>query len=213
MKNKDDYDLYYEPFVGGANVIDKVPMKLKIGSDINHYLIDLLQYLQSDDPLPEVGSINKDIYMDVMKNPDNYLNWYVAYVGFNSYGGAWFNGYRNDKNGRNYWQEHNNNLTKQRSKLKDIQFYVRDYLNANLINKAIIYCDPPYRGTKGYCNNVNYDEFYDWCIKMSKDGHLVYISEFSMPEDRFECIWELDTIKSIHHSYRKTNVERLWRVK
>jgi len=36
---------YVEPFVGGCNMIDKVNHSLKIGSDINKYLIALLKYV------------------------------------------------------------------------------------------------------------------------------------------------------------------------
>lgn len=40
----DDYSsMYVEPFVGGANVIDKVKAKNKHGFDLNPYLIALLQ--------------------------------------------------------------------------------------------------------------------------------------------------------------------------
>ena len=39
---------YIEPFVGGANVIDKIRCENKIGSDINEELIALLKYIQKD---------------------------------------------------------------------------------------------------------------------------------------------------------------------
>lgn len=39
---------YYEPFVGGANVIYKVICENKTGSDYNEYLIKLLRYIQQD---------------------------------------------------------------------------------------------------------------------------------------------------------------------
>ena len=38
---------YVEPFVGGANVIDKIAAEYRIGFDINGYLIALLQYVKS----------------------------------------------------------------------------------------------------------------------------------------------------------------------
>ena len=37
---------YIEPFVGGANVIDKIKCENRIGSDINEELIALLKYIQ-----------------------------------------------------------------------------------------------------------------------------------------------------------------------
>ena len=36
-------NFYLEPFVGGANVIDKISCDRKIGYDINHYLIELFK--------------------------------------------------------------------------------------------------------------------------------------------------------------------------
>ena len=42
---------YIEPFVGGANVIDKIRCENKIGSDINEELIALLRYIQEDNDI------------------------------------------------------------------------------------------------------------------------------------------------------------------
>lgn len=39
---------YYEPFVGGANMIDKIRCNNKFGSDIHPYLIALLKQAQLD---------------------------------------------------------------------------------------------------------------------------------------------------------------------
>lgn len=35
-----DKDVYIEPFVGGANMIDKINFNNKIGSDLNKYVIE-----------------------------------------------------------------------------------------------------------------------------------------------------------------------------
>ena len=44
---------YVEPFVGGANVIDKIKCDVRIGSDINEYLIELLLQVRDNvDVLP-----------------------------------------------------------------------------------------------------------------------------------------------------------------
>ena len=49
LKHKNEVKYYFEPFVGGANIIDKVDNSLiKKGSDLNPYLIALLQALQDD---------------------------------------------------------------------------------------------------------------------------------------------------------------------
>ena len=52
----------------------------------------------------------------------------------------------------------------------------------------VVYCDIPYKGTGAeYCKGFDHDAFYDWCLNCQ---YPVYISEYSMPEDRFECIAE-----------------------
>ena len=51
---------YLEPFVGGANIIDKIQHHNKFGSDKNKYLIALLKHVQSGKPLYE--SVPKELY-------------------------------------------------------------------------------------------------------------------------------------------------------
>ena len=47
LRDRQEWQYYVEPFVGGANCIDKVD-GIRIGSDNNHYLIALLKKLQED---------------------------------------------------------------------------------------------------------------------------------------------------------------------
>ena len=56
-------------------------------------------------------------------------------------------------------------------------------------NKYVFYCDPPYKGTKGYKDSgFNHDEFWNYVRKMSKVGFKVFVSEYEAPDD-FRCIW------------------------
>ena len=86
---------YWEPFVGGANMIDKIKCDYKYGTDKHKYLIALLRHVQQTvDDLPD--TITEDEYKAVNNNPDNYPDWYVGLVGFcASYNGKWFGGYAN----------------------------------------------------------------------------------------------------------------------
>ena len=56
---------------------------------------------------------------------------------------------------------------------------------------AVIYCDPPYKGTSEYAGaeGFDHDAFYDWCEAQARAGHPVFISEYDMPADRFMPIW------------------------
>ena len=66
-------------------------------------------------------------------------------------------------------------------------------------NNAIIYCYIPYKNTGTYnkAEEFDYDTFYDWCIDKNKHGYQVFISEYSMPEDKFECVFEMSKLTSL----------------
>lgn len=181
---------YVEPFVGGANMIDKINHPYKIGADNNKYLIDLLKYVQDGGQLPEY--INKDEYSKVKTNPDGYAGWYVGFIGFVcSHNGKFFNGYAgitNTKYGqRNYIREKRNNILKQN--LNGIDLVCSSYDQLSIPANSVIYCDPPYQATTGYKNAFDSDKFWQWCRYKANEGHKVFISEYSAPDD-FRCIWE-----------------------
>ena len=59
---------YVEPFVGGANVIDKINCKERYGFDKNKYLIALLKRVQGNKPLYD--EVSKELY-DKARNSFN----------------------------------------------------------------------------------------------------------------------------------------------
>ena len=87
---------YIEPFVGGANVIDKIKCMQKIGSDKNQYLIALLKRVRDEKPLYE--SIPKELYDKARTafnngNTSEFEDWQIGNIGFlASYNGRWFDG-------------------------------------------------------------------------------------------------------------------------
>ena len=84
---------WVEPFVGGANMIDKVDGK-RLGNDCNKYLIALLKELQMQIPF-EPPHIGEQEYKTIQHNKDKYPDWLVGYVGFNlSFAAKFFGGYR-----------------------------------------------------------------------------------------------------------------------
>lgn len=109
--DKSGADLYIEPFVGGANVIDKIKCKNRIGGDKN-------QYHSGHGELED---------------------WQIGNIGFlASYNGRFFDGgyaksgYEKTQNGeryRDYYRESRDNLLQQSPRLRDIMFISSDYLN------------------------------------------------------------------------------------
>ena len=188
---------YLEPFVGGANIIDKIKCDNKIGCDIHKELIALLNKAKEGvDDIPDY--ILEDEYIQVKNNKENYPDWYVGLVGFcASFGAKYFGGYARDGKGDNTgkWSaDAIRSLKKQAPNLKDIEFKNCSFndLPKDKIKGYVIYCDIPYRGTTKYkTKDFLYEGFYKWANEMAKDN-IVLISEYNMP-GAFKCIWQKET--------------------
>ena len=216
---------YLEPFVGGANMIDKIKCSNKIGCDIHKQLIALLNYVKdTSNKLP--STITEDQYTDVRDNKDKYDDWYVGLVGFcGTFGAKYFGGYARsfkvDKiTPRDVPSEGIRNLENQRKNLQGIKFINCNFLDLpkEKIKNYAIHCDIPYRGTLKYeVETFPYDEFYKWAKEMAKNN-TVLISEYDMPNDDFECIWQKET-KCLIDSNKasgdvsQNRIEKLFKVK
>ena len=200
---------YVEPFVGGANVIDKIS-GYRIGGDIHPELIALLQELQNGWTPPT--EITKEDYYRI-KNDTTSPLYLKGFVGFScSFGGKWWGGFAKNKRGDNYAESGSRVLVKQALNFKDIQFVNGSYLDLGIPPNSLIYCDPPYKGTTGYKNNIDYDIFWDWCRTKTKEGHTVFISEYNAPDD-FECILEVKCKTVLDKNSQKERTEKLFKLK
>ena len=223
--DENNIEKYVEPFVGGANVIDKVRCKEKYGFDKNKYLIAMLKRVQSGEKLYE--EVPKELY-DKARTAFNtgdisgFEDWQIGNIGFiASYNGRWFDGgyakpgYEKTKYGeryRDYYREAKDNLLNQAESLKGIIFQAQDYREANPCG-CVIYCDPPYANTKQYANarDFNYEEFWQTMREWS-DRNIVLISEQNAPDD-FECIWEQEVSRSIKATDKSKSTEKLFKYK
>lgn len=209
---------YVEPFCGGCNVIDKIDASVKYAYDKNKYLIALYQNLHRIDELPKF--VSKEHYSDVRdsynQGTDKYEDWYKGAIGFlASYNGRFFDGgyagVVHTKTGtmRDYYDEALRNLKEQIPKLKNVIFNCCDYSQIN-VTDSVIYCDPPYKGTKQYGTrkNFDYDKYWDWVRDLSKNN-IVICSELHAPDD-FRCTWEQEIKRTIDNNKRIKSVERLF---
>ena len=79
--------------------------------------------------------------------------------------------------------------------------------------ETIIYNDIPYKNTSQYAiKNFDYELFYEWAINKAKEGYNVFISEYDMPSDKFECIKEIQSFQSLNKKSTKDykRVEKLF---
>lgn len=213
LKDRKEGQWYVEPFVGGANMIDKVSGD-RIGADNNEYLIALLIALQNDIEVP--NNINKKIYDDVRLNKDKYDKWYVGMIGFGyTYSAKWFGGFIGNVNdivckSRDRIGESYRAILKRKNGLDNIILKCSSYTELYIPNDSIIYCDPPYANTTKYKDSFNHDEFWEWCRSKSKEGHQIFVSEYSAPSD-FKCIWSKEINSSLtKNTSAKKGIEKLF---
>lgn len=166
-----DYNIknYYELFVGGANLIDKIECDNKYGYDYNEFVITLLQYAQKDNSLSIApNECSFEHYKEVReyynkRDYSAYSKEYISLIGYMaSYGGRFYDGgyargKRGDDSSNNTKYMNNlNNLRKQAPKLKDIIFKCQTYnsINPDGYENCLFYLDPPYKNTKNMLNRV-----------------------------------------------------------
>lgn len=91
------------------------------------------------------------------------------------------------------------------------------YDEIDIPEDAVVYCDPPYHA----CDNSLYEgtakafdhcTFYDWCVRVSKTNPI-FISEYSIEDDRFEVVAEKQKITSMAPVKSSNVTERLYAVK
>ncbi len=216
LANRKEGQFYVEPFVGGANIIDKVDGN-RIGADINEYLIEFFKALQNGYLPP--SDINLSLYNDVRDNKEKYDKATIACLGFCfTYAAKWFGGFiGNSKDvvcvGRDRLGESYRAVEKARKQVSGINFIYSGYDKLEIPKDSIIYCDPPYKGTTKYKDDFNHEPFYEWCRQKHKEGHTIFVSEYGMPDD-FICVWSKEVNNSLtKDTGSKKGIEKLFTLK
>ena len=237
MKELKPGNAYIEPFVGGCNVMDKVDWDWKIGYDLNSYVISMWSWIKSTESNVFPKYVSEEDYHKMKELADNnisdknkYPAWLIGYVGNAcSYGSAWFNGYAhfNPKKNEDHILEAWNGLTKQIKKFKNLKntcFVNKSYEDAlhyaylytciDAKPGCVVYCDPPYRNTKGYGVEIfDHDKFWELVRHYSKLGVKIFVSEYEAPDD-FKCVWSMERKDGMSTTKtgikQKTKVEKLF---
>ena len=202
---------WVEPFVGGANMIDKVPSSFeRVGYDLNPHtiaaLIGVRDYV-NDFPC----EVSEEHFKSLKNTPPNPItSWIRSHCAF---GGLFGNNYARNNRGTNYCMEGRRNTLKQSQALQTVELIGSSYEDLDF-NNCLIYCDPPYANTSGYKTGAfDHDKFFNWCRKQARDN-IVFVSEYNAPDDFLE-VWRGE-IKTNFSSSRKTAthnaIEKLFRV-
>lgn len=129
--DENDVKVYYEPFVGGANMIDKIKCENRIGNDIHKELIAMWNELQEGWIPP--SHITEEEYIAVRDNKEKYPDYYVGFVGYHAtFGSKYFAGYARSFKAdgvtpRDQSNEVYRNTMKQVPDIKDVLFTQGDY--------------------------------------------------------------------------------------
>ena len=176
---------WVEPFVGGANMIDKVPNSFKrIGIDYNEHAIQALIAIRDlVDELPNEVSV--EYYNSLKGTKPEPITSLIRFGA--SFGGKFENGYAR-RNGKSMWSECVRNAQKQSKKLEGIELIYDSYKAFTDFENCLIYCDPPYEGTTSYkTSDFNSEEFWGY-VRFMSERNLIFVSEYKAPDD-FICVW------------------------
>ena len=221
LKDRKEEQCYVEPFVGGANTMDKV-VGWRIAGEFNKYLVAMWQEIQKGWEPPSF--VSEVLWRDVKEEMGNkYEDHFIAFVRLGcSFGADWNGGYaRNVRKDRpdaellnsttkSYCRQSKNNIMKQVDALRGVEFVCSSYDQLHIPPQSIIYCDPPYAGTTKYKDDFDHDVFFEWCRDKAKEGHQVFVSEYNAPDD-FVCVWEHEINNTLNNTAKTTKaVEKLF---
>lgn len=91
------------------------------------------------------------------------------------------------------------------------------YDEIDIPDDAVVYCDPPYHACdhiiyEGASKTFDHGAFYDWCVRVSKTNPI-FISEYSIDDDRFEIVAEKQKITSMASVKSSIVTERIYTVR
>lgn len=188
---------YYEPFFGMGSVGRNVKANKYFFSDTNKDLIDFWIAVQNGF-VPDTGRVSEERFEEMKKEPSSPQRTFTAY----KYG--W---------GGNYFGK----MKKAKGKARPFTVVLPNNSSFNHCSyelvrpkNAIIYCDPPYKGTKAQkeWGSFDYDKFLLTVQQWVKDGNIVFISEQNdLP---FPIVWQKEIKRNL--GKRKLIMEKLYRV-
>lgn len=168
---------YVEPFLGGCNVLPLISDRPKIASDVLEDIILMYKALAAGWEPPQ--EVSENLYNFLKNDKPSSIRGFVGIAC--SFSGKFFGGYARSSEGRNYAKNGYNTALKTAPRLVNVELHCLSYDCLVIPPNSLIYCDPPYANTTKYTTIFDHEKFYNWCKKMTREGHIVLISEYSMP--------------------------------
>jgi DNA adenine methylase len=195
--------VYVEPFVGGGNVIVKVPQGAgRIANDKNYAMVALLDAVGNKNWLPP-ETMTQAEWRKIMKwkadladRPWEEQALYAFAATGPTFGSMWAGQWAKDYPGMEgtRYRQARDSAIRDHSGLRGIEFHSGSYADLVIPEGSLVYCDPPYSGTTGYAgattkvavgeSNHNLwktDAFWRWADGLVQRGCSVYVSEYKGP--------------------------------
>jgi DNA adenine methylase len=181
-------ELLVEPFVGGGSTAARLAPSFRAAmlTDAHEDLVLCWQAaLCGWEPPAEVP---EDLYRELKEAPPSPLR---GFAGFGcSFGGKWLGTYAR---GADYAGAARRSLLRKVAALRrcpTMDLFRADYRSLAPGLGAVVYCDPPYRGTEGYSTGVfDSDEFWGIAAAWARAGAEVFVSEYEAPPG-WTSIWQ-----------------------
>lgn len=229
IKDMNKNTAFVDAFCGGCHIIEKVPSQYRrIANDKNNYLVSMWSMLVNTRlEFPKI--ISKESYSfyrsifnkrgfgsNKITSDDAMIGW-IGFMG--SYNGRFYDGgysghsVKGKTGVRDYISEQIQNTLAQFESLRGVEWSCCDYSELIIPANSLIYCDIPYKGTKQYAisKDFDYERFYNWCRDMKSKGHIVFVSEYWMPDD-FICVWEKRVKTTMNQTKTINAIEKLFKL-
>lgn len=221
LASTDGRGTYWEPFVGGGATAAQLGRHFNTAnySDIHPDLILMWQSVIHNGWQPPTD-VSYELYQELRYTTEpSALRGFVGFGG--SFGGRWFEGYArgghtSDGTPRNHQAESARAVLKDAARMRakaNTNVFVADALTIEPSPGDVVYCDPPYAGTKNYSRTApfDHDRFWAQAKAWSESGVHVFVSEYKAPED-WQCLWDQPLRSSVRvgSAERHIAVERLF---
>lgn len=205
---------YWEPFVGGFNLVPALARAKNIlCSDQDAALITLYRSLKEGWQPPKELSEQRYKQLRAAANDNEPATAFAKYGC--SFGGKVWGGYaRSARNDKNYAQFAARSLERKREHIARAEFVCGDYqlVAALLTAPTTIYADPPYVSGVGYGLSFDQEAFERWCEHMAAQGHQVLVSGCERP-GHWSVLWQAPIRQRIARgTSSKQRVEILYHV-